>query len=108
MIDVFSRGREAVDPVPFSRRRFLAKSSYFGAMYAAAKLLPMPALAVELAEDPRISQTLIVEIDSHGHRVQQIEAVAGVPEKNKQAVLQKGAPIRTQSQAVNDGCKRGR
>src|SRR5437016_457724 len=61
MIDVFSRGREAVDPVPFSRRRFLAKSSYFGAMYAAAKLLPMPALAVELAEDPRISQTLIVD-----------------------------------------------
>jgi glyoxylase-like metal-dependent hydrolase (beta-lactamase superfamily II) len=61
MIDVFGRGREAVNPIPFSRRRFLAKSSYFGAMYAAAKLLPMRALAAELAEDSRISQTPIVD-----------------------------------------------
>ncbi|PYU64935.1 MAG: hypothetical protein DMG49_25425 [Acidobacteria bacterium] len=61
MIDVFSRGREAVNPILFSRRSFLAKSSYFGAMYAAARLLPMPALAAELAEDSRISQTPVVD-----------------------------------------------
>ena len=61
MIDVFSRDREAVNSGPFSRRSFLAKSSYFGAMYAAASLLPMPALAAELAEDSRISQTPLVD-----------------------------------------------
>jgi cyclase len=61
MIDVFSRSREAVNPVPFSRRRFLTESSYFGALYAAAKLLPMPALAAELAADSRVSQTPIVD-----------------------------------------------
>jgi glyoxylase-like metal-dependent hydrolase (beta-lactamase superfamily II) len=61
MIDVFGLGREAVNSMPFSRRSFLAKSSYWGAMYAAAKLLPMRALAAELAEDSRISQTPIVD-----------------------------------------------
>src|SRR5258708_27612396 len=61
MIDVFSRCREAVNSGPFSRRSFLAKSSYFGAMYTTAKLLPLPALAAELAEDSRISQTPIVD-----------------------------------------------
>jgi glyoxylase-like metal-dependent hydrolase (beta-lactamase superfamily II) len=44
-----------------SRRRFLARTSYFGALYAAAKLLPMPALAAELAGDARVSQTPIVD-----------------------------------------------
>jgi cyclase len=61
MIDVFSPDRDAANAIPFSRRSFLAKSSYFGAMYAAAKLLPLPALAAELAEDSRISQTPIVD-----------------------------------------------
>ena len=37
--------RQRVNSLPFSRRSFLAKTSYFGALYAAAKLLPMPALA---------------------------------------------------------------
>src|SRR5437879_7417782 len=61
MIDVFSRSREAINPIPFSRRTFLARSSYFGAMYGVAKLLPMPALAAELSEDSRVSQTPLVD-----------------------------------------------
>ena len=61
MIDIFSRGREAINAIPFSRRTFLARSSYLGAMYGVAKLLPMPALAAELAEDSRISQTPLVD-----------------------------------------------
>jgi cyclase len=61
MIDVFSRDPEAANPIPFSRRSFLAKTSYFGALYAAAKLLPMPALAAELAGDSRVSQTPVVD-----------------------------------------------
>jgi glyoxylase-like metal-dependent hydrolase (beta-lactamase superfamily II) len=61
MVSVSNRGEEVINSGPFSRRSFLAKSSYLGAMYAAAKLLPMPALAAELAEDSRISQTPIVD-----------------------------------------------
>jgi cyclase len=61
MIDVSNRTREAVNPIPLSRRTFLANSSYLGAMYAVAKLFPMPALAAELAEDSRISQTPLVD-----------------------------------------------
>jgi glyoxylase-like metal-dependent hydrolase (beta-lactamase superfamily II) len=61
MIEVSNRGGEAVNSISFSRRAFLAKSSYLGAIYAAAKLLPMPALAAELAKDSRISQTPIVD-----------------------------------------------
>jgi len=61
MTDVFREHRNAANPNPFSRRSFLAKTSYFGAMYAAAKLLPMPALAAELAVDSRVSQTPIVD-----------------------------------------------
>jgi cyclase len=61
MIEVSHQGREALNSGLFSRRSFLAKSSYFGAMVAAAKLLPMPALAAELAEDSRLSQTPIVD-----------------------------------------------
>jgi glyoxylase-like metal-dependent hydrolase (beta-lactamase superfamily II) len=53
--------RQRVNSLPFSRRSFLAKTSYFGALYAAAKLLPMPALAAELAEDSRISQSPLVD-----------------------------------------------
>jgi cyclase len=61
MIEVSNRVREVVNPAPFSRRTFLAKSSYLGAMYAAAELLPMPALAAELARDSRVSQNPIVD-----------------------------------------------
>src|SRR6266403_2939817 len=61
MIEGSIRGREVINSVLFSRRSFLAKSSYFGAIYAAAKLVPMPALAAELAEDSRISQTPLVD-----------------------------------------------
>jgi cyclase len=61
MIAVSNQGREILNPIPFSRRTFLAKSSYLGVLYAAAKLLPMPALAAELAGDSRISQTPLVD-----------------------------------------------
>jgi len=61
MNDVFSRGREAVNPGPFSRRSFLVKTSCFGAFYAVAKLIPLPALAAELASDSRVSQTALVD-----------------------------------------------
>ncbi|HXN95895.1 MAG TPA: MBL fold metallo-hydrolase, partial [Candidatus Acidoferrales bacterium] len=53
--------RQTVHSAPFSRRSFLAKASYFGALYATAKLLRMPALAAELAGDARVSQTPIVD-----------------------------------------------
>ncbi len=61
MIEGSIQGREVINSGLFSRRRFLAKSSYFGAMYAAPKLVPMPALGAELAEDSRISQTPLVD-----------------------------------------------
>jgi cyclase len=61
MIEVSNRGREVLNRIPFSRRNFLTNSSYLGAMYAAAKLIPLPALAAELAGDSRISQTPIVD-----------------------------------------------
>src|SRR5713226_270292 len=61
MNDVFSRGREAVNPGPFSRRSFLVKTSCFGAFYAVAKLIPLPTLAAELASDSRVSQTPLVD-----------------------------------------------
>src|SRR6202521_1424070 len=68
MINFSSKGREAAgagsdrqaaNSLPFSRRSFLAKTSRFGAFYAAAQLIPLPALAAELASDSRVSQTPI-------------------------------------------------
>src|SRR3984957_1119710 len=53
--------RHAVSSPMFSRRSFLVKTSRFGAFYAAAKLIPLPALAAELAGDTRVSQTPIVD-----------------------------------------------
>src|ERR1700675_1086528 len=47
----------------------------------------------------------VMEIDADDHRVEQVQAVAGIPAKNKQAVLQDDAPIRTQSETVDNGCK---
>jgi cyclase len=45
----------------FSRRQFLTHTSCFGAFYAAARLIPLQALAAELAIDSRVSQTPIVD-----------------------------------------------
>lgn len=45
----------------FSRRQFLMHTSCFGAFYALAMRIPLPALAAELADDPRISQTPLVD-----------------------------------------------
>jgi glyoxylase-like metal-dependent hydrolase (beta-lactamase superfamily II) len=47
--------------VPYSRRSFLAKTSCFGAFYGLAKLIPLPALAADLASDSRVSQTPLVD-----------------------------------------------
>jgi hypothetical protein len=44
-----------------SRRTFLAQTSYFGAMYAAASVMPLRALAGTLAQDPRISAAPVVD-----------------------------------------------
>ena len=46
---------------PFSRRSFLATTSCFGAFYAVAKLIPVPALAAELVSDSRVSATPLVD-----------------------------------------------
>src|SRR5246127_5437239 len=61
MIERSNRGREVVSRISLSRRTFLANSSYLGTMYAAVKLLPMPALAAELVRDSRVSPTPIVD-----------------------------------------------
>jgi glyoxylase-like metal-dependent hydrolase (beta-lactamase superfamily II) len=37
------------------RRKFLEQTSYLGAMYAAASMIPLSALGEDLAQDPRIS-----------------------------------------------------
>src|SRR5947199_10383793 len=52
---------QSVHSAGFSRRRFLAKTSCFGAFYAVAKLIPLPTLAAELASDSRVSQTPLVD-----------------------------------------------
>ena len=48
-------------PMPFSRRSFLAGTSCFGALYAVAKLIPLPALGAELEGDSRLSQTPMLD-----------------------------------------------
>lgn len=45
----------------FSRREFLVHTSCFGAFYALARHIPLPALATELAGDSRVSQTSLVD-----------------------------------------------
>ena len=44
-----------------SRRAFLAHTSCFGAYYALARLIPMPALAAAVSADSRVSQTPLVD-----------------------------------------------
>src|SRR6266404_3081740 len=46
---------------PFSRRRFLAGTSCFGAFYALAKLIPVPGLAADVAADARVSEVPLVD-----------------------------------------------
>src|ERR1700756_1954259 len=46
---------------PFSRRRFLAGTSCFGAFYALARLVPVPVLAADVAGDARVSETPLVD-----------------------------------------------
>jgi len=45
----------------FSRREFFAHTSCFGAFYALAMRIPLPALAAELAGDSRVSQTPLAD-----------------------------------------------
>jgi cyclase len=45
----------------FSRRSFIAKTSCFGAFYAVARLIPLPALAGTFGGDSRVSQTPLVD-----------------------------------------------
>jgi glyoxylase-like metal-dependent hydrolase (beta-lactamase superfamily II) len=59
--DGSSKDRQAVNSLTVSRRSFLVKTSCFGAFYAVAKLIPLPALAAELAGDSRVSQTPIID-----------------------------------------------
>jgi cyclase len=61
MIDLFLCGPEPVNSRRFSRRKFLAHTSCFGAFYAVAKLIPLPALAAELTSDSRVSQTPLAD-----------------------------------------------
>lgn len=61
MIDFNGNDRGAVGSKPFSRRSFLAKTSCFGAFYALAKLIPLPALAAEWKSDSRLSPTPLVD-----------------------------------------------
>src|SRR5438874_6411625 len=53
--------RQLLNSLSFSRRSFLTKTSCFGAFYSLAKLIPLPALAAELAIDSRVSPTPIVD-----------------------------------------------
>src|SRR5260370_26857970 len=52
---------QAVNSLVFSRRSFLIKTSCFGAFYAVAKLIPLSALAAQLAGDSRVSPSPIVD-----------------------------------------------
>ena len=61
MIDFNGNDRGAVGSKPFSRRSFLAKTSCFGAFYAVAKLIPLPALAAQLKGDSRVYPTPVVD-----------------------------------------------
>jgi glyoxylase-like metal-dependent hydrolase (beta-lactamase superfamily II) len=61
MMDFSIGDREVARSLGFSRRKFLAHTSCFGAFYAVAKLIPLPALAAELASDSRVSQTLLAD-----------------------------------------------
>src|SRR5258708_8282152 len=61
MMDLSIGDCGVVRPFGFPRRKFLARTSCFGAFYAVGKLIPLPALAVELTGDSRVSQTLLAD-----------------------------------------------
>ena len=61
MIDLNQDDRGTGHSMPFSRRSFLAKTSYFGALFAVAKLIPLPGMGAELKSDSRLSQTPLVD-----------------------------------------------
>jgi glyoxylase-like metal-dependent hydrolase (beta-lactamase superfamily II) len=61
MSELIGSSREAVGSGLFSRRNFLAKTSCFGAFYAVASFIPLPALAEELADDSRVAATPLVD-----------------------------------------------
>src|SRR5258708_7146354 len=46
---------------PFSRRRFVAGASCFGAFSALARLIPLPLLAADVADNARVSKTPLVD-----------------------------------------------
>src|SRR5437660_7157031 len=46
---------------PFSRRRFLAGTSCFGAFYALARLIPVPGLAADVLADARVAKVPLVD-----------------------------------------------
>ncbi len=45
----------------FSRRQFLAHTSCFGAYYAAARFIPLPALGKRISQDSRVAQAPLVD-----------------------------------------------
>jgi glyoxylase-like metal-dependent hydrolase (beta-lactamase superfamily II) len=61
MMDLSSGDPGAILSHGFSRRKFLAHTSCFGAFYALAKLIPLPVLAAELSGDSRIADSPIVD-----------------------------------------------
>src|SRR5260370_30386377 len=61
MMDLSTGDHGAILSHGFSRRKFLAHTSCFGAFYAVAKLIPLPVLAAELTSDSRVSQTPLVD-----------------------------------------------
>jgi glyoxylase-like metal-dependent hydrolase (beta-lactamase superfamily II) len=61
MLARFKPDREPAHSTLFSRRNFVAGTSCFGAYYALAKLIPLPAMAAKIAGDSRISQTPVAD-----------------------------------------------
>ncbi len=52
---------ESMTPNVFSRRNFIAQTSCFGAFYALANTIPLPALAESVGKDSRVSSTPLVD-----------------------------------------------
>src|SRR4029077_6376664 len=52
---------QAFNPKVFSRRSFMAQASCFGAFYALANTIPLPALAKSVGIDSRVSSTPLVD-----------------------------------------------
>src|SRR5260370_27051751 len=97
--------RQAINSLLFSRRSFLAKTSYYGVLYASAKLLRMPALAAELAGDTRVSQTPIVDkgfasVSKIGER---LYATISDPSKGFQTVCNGGFLVGKDSALLIEG-----